>query len=165
MPSPTTPTLPSEVARDAAREGEVMSDGTTAFERVPATCQDVADVLGVLQEKYAITDEDVDFARKMIKRLATGRLREALIESIAREAKPGTLTNGAGIELNVRIDGGSVKILYDPNLVAVLTADNGVIFHKRDAEDKYPCNKCGKFRTKAEGGTVFSVCEECWEQR
>jgi len=25
-----------------------------------------------------------------------------------------------------------------------------------------PCEKCGKPRTKAEGGTTFTVCDECW---
>lgn len=29
-------------------------------------------------------------------------------------------------------------------------------------EPTYPCEKCGKPRTKAEGGTVFTVCDECW---
>lgn len=27
----------------------------------------------------------------------------------------------------------------------------------------YPCVKCGKLRTKAEGGTIFTVCDECWD--
>lgn len=27
----------------------------------------------------------------------------------------------------------------------------------------YPCDKCGKKRSAAEGGTVFTVCDECWE--
>lgn len=31
-----------------------------------------------------------------------------------------------------------------------------------DDDRIYPCAKCGKMRTKAEGGTVFTVCEECW---
>lgn len=26
----------------------------------------------------------------------------------------------------------------------------------------YPCDKCNKLRTKAEGGTTFTVCEACW---
>jgi len=29
----------------------------------------------------------------------------------------------------------------------------------------YPCEKCGKPRTKAEGGTVFTVCEKCWMEK
>lgn len=29
-------------------------------------------------------------------------------------------------------------------------------------EQLYPCDKCGKLRTKAEGGTTFTVCDECW---
>ncbi len=27
----------------------------------------------------------------------------------------------------------------------------------------YPCAKCGKMRTKSEGGTTFTVCEDCWD--
>lgn len=29
----------------------------------------------------------------------------------------------------------------------------------------YPCADCGAMRTKAEGGTTFTVCDECWEKR
>mgnify|MGYP007031186780 FL=1 len=28
----------------------------------------------------------------------------------------------------------------------------------------YPCNECGTMRTKEEGGTTFTVCDECWEK-
>lgn len=28
----------------------------------------------------------------------------------------------------------------------------------------YPCVNCGKMRSKEEGGTVFTVCEECWNK-
>ena len=31
-------------------------------------------------------------------------------------------------------------------------------------EPQYPCDKCGKLRTKAEGGTTFTVCDECWDK-
>jgi hypothetical protein len=34
-----------------------------------------------------------------------------------------------------------------------------------DAETCYPCQKCGKARTKAEGGTTFTVCDECWDKQ
>ena len=37
-------------------------------------------------------------------------------------------------------------------------------YFKEPPEDKYPCDKCGKLRTKDEGGTVFTVCDECWEK-
>ena len=33
-----------------------------------------------------------------------------------------------------------------------------------DEERIYPCLKCSKLRTKAEGGTTFSVCEDCWDK-
>jgi hypothetical protein len=28
----------------------------------------------------------------------------------------------------------------------------------------YPCEDCGKMRTKDEGGTTFTICDECWEK-
>lgn len=28
----------------------------------------------------------------------------------------------------------------------------------------YACDDCGKPRTKAQGGTVFTVCDECWDR-
>ncbi|RPJ36947.1 MAG: hypothetical protein EHM35_07250 [Planctomycetaceae bacterium] len=31
------------------------------------------------------------------------------------------------------------------------------------AEPKYPCDCCGLLRTKAEGGTTFTVCDHCWD--
>lgn len=35
---------------------------------------------------------------------------------------------------------------------------------KKDDERIYPCNECGKLRSKNEGGTTFTVCEECWDK-
>lgn len=29
----------------------------------------------------------------------------------------------------------------------------------------HPCAKCGVMRTEAEGGTTFTVCDECWDAR
>jgi len=54
-----------------------------AFEEVPPTCPTIADILDVLAEKYDISGEDIDFTRKLIGRLATGKLREALIGNLA----------------------------------------------------------------------------------
>lgn len=31
-----------------------------------------------------------------------------------------------------------------------------------EPEPTYPCQKCGAMRTKAEGGTTFTVCDACW---
>ena len=31
-------------------------------------------------------------------------------------------------------------------------------------ETLYPCDNCDTMRTKAEGGTVFTVCEACWDK-
>lgn len=32
------------------------------------------------------------------------------------------------------------------------------------SEPTYPCEKCGKPRTRAEGGTTFTVCDACWAE-
>lgn len=40
-------------------------------------------------------------------------------------------------------------------------------FYGEDEEEderKYPCADCGKMRTAAEGGTTFTVCDECWDK-
>jgi len=31
-------------------------------------------------------------------------------------------------------------------------------------ETLYPCVDCATLRTKAEGGTVFTVCDDCWDK-
>lgn len=28
----------------------------------------------------------------------------------------------------------------------------------------YPCADCGKMRSKNEGGTTFTVCDDCWDR-
>lgn len=33
-----------------------------------------------------------------------------------------------------------------------------------DKEPLYPCDGCGVMRTKAEGGTTFTVCDACWDK-
>jgi hypothetical protein len=33
-----------------------------------------------------------------------------------------------------------------------------------EIDKKYPCKDCGVLRTKAEGGTVFSMCDKCWDK-
>ena len=41
-----------------------------------------------------------------------------------------------------------------------------MIDHSTDTsgEKLYPCSDCGILRTKAEGGTVFTVCDDCWDK-
>jgi hypothetical protein len=33
-----------------------------------------------------------------------------------------------------------------------------------DDEKIYPCDDCGKMRSKNEGGTTFTVCDDCWDK-
>lgn len=42
---------------------------------------------------------------------------------------------------------------------------DGHLFHKKkQKEEMYPCADCGRPRTKAEGGTTFTVCDVCWDK-
>jgi hypothetical protein len=34
---------------------------------------------------------------------------------------------------------------------------------EQGGEAVYPCDRCGALRTKAEGGTTFTVCDACWD--
>ncbi len=34
----------------------------------------------------------------------------------------------------------------------------------KNGEKMYPCDDCGELRSKDEGGTVFTVCEGCWDK-
>ena len=48
---------------------------------------------------------------------------------------------------------------------AIKTTTSQSVDNTIDVEERiYPCLKCSKMRTKAEGGTTFSICEDCWEQ-
>jgi len=38
------------------------------------------------------------------------------------------------------------------------------LIYELDEEKTYPCRECGVPRTKAEGGTVFTVCDDCWDK-
>lgn len=33
-----------------------------------------------------------------------------------------------------------------------------------EADRIYPCADCGAMRSKAEGGTTFTVCDACWDK-
>jgi len=46
----------------------------------------------------------------------------------------------------------SWKVIYD---TLIMNAD----------PTKYPCDKCGKLRTADEGGTTFTICDECWKKK
>jgi hypothetical protein len=53
-----------------------------SVELVPYTCSSVQEILLYLQDKYKISQDDFDFANLMIVRLATGKLRRALEETL-----------------------------------------------------------------------------------
>lgn len=39
------------------------------------------------------------------------------------------------------------------------------IEHRDVCHASYPCEDCGKVRSRAEGGTTFTVCDDCWDKR
>jgi len=69
-------------------------------------------------------------------------------------------------------DGGKVRG-FEVSLNAFIDADQDLAVAIREIcswaeKDKLPtylCNDCGAPRTKAEGGAVFTICEECWRKR
>jgi hypothetical protein len=40
-----------------------------------------------------------------------------------------------------------------------------MLFPEAFEEEKYPCKDCGILRTKDEGGTTFTVCDDCWDKK
>jgi len=38
------------------------------------------------------------------------------------------------------------------------------LLYEAEPEKQYPCRECGTLRTKAEGGTVFTLCDECFDK-
>ena len=41
----------------------------------------------------------------------------------------------------------------------------GVFKMKENSKKIYPCLTCKKMRSKDEGGSVFSVCDKCWDKK
>ncbi len=39
------------------------------------------------------------------------------------------------------------------------------VFEREYAEKQFACADCGALRTKAEGGTTFTVCDDCWDRK
>jgi hypothetical protein len=44
-----------------------------------------------------------------------------------------------------------------------MTSPDASVTRRDENEPMYPCIRCGKCRTKAEGGTTFTVCDTCWD--
>ena len=67
--------------------------------------------------------------------------------------------------------------LHQPNTLNILTDEDRIEKWNtrvkieacqsiiKDADRSYPCIDCGKLRTKDEGGTTFTVCDECWDKK
>lgn len=63
-------------------------------------------------------------------------------------------------------DGDRLIGMMDTPAQAALVVD-AVNRHRRQCEEEgriYPCDECGVLRTKGEGGTTFTVCDECWDK-
>ncbi len=63
-----------------------------------------------------------------------------------------------------------VKVIHNHKIYLITTNDPNVeqifaiLSPHPQPEKTYPCSMCGKLRTKDEGGTTFTVCDECWEK-
>jgi hypothetical protein len=49
--------------------------------------------------------------------------------------------------------------------LASIKAQELFLMELEESARKYPCIKCGKLRTKDEGGTTFTVCDGCWDTK
>jgi hypothetical protein len=69
------------------------------------------------------------------------------------------LTNGAHIAGYV--DGKPVRAVW---LELVLECVDWQLGKLQEEEKLYPCDNCPTMRTKAEGGSTFTVCDPCWDK-
>jgi hypothetical protein len=56
-------------------------------------------------------------------------------------------------------------IVFSQGWNAAIDACQKAVESNGEKEEMYPCDKCGKLRTKSEGGTTFSICDDCWEDQ
>lgn len=65
--------------------------------------------------------------------------------------------------VGLQISGRVIKDIYGQ---VIKEEAEFILFHiPAPQEKKYPCAVCGKLRTKDEGGTTFTVCDECWKRK
>jgi hypothetical protein len=84
-----------------------------------------------------------------------GQAMQAIIEATAHYINGNT-------QLPQKKFMGPTALMYADAIIEELEKTTPEQEHVR--EDAYPCTKCGKLRTKDEGGTVFSYCDECWDK-
>jgi endogenous inhibitor of DNA gyrase (YacG/DUF329 family) len=94
---------------------------------------------------YAMVDCDVADAIKE-------SIRQHLIEHHEVEHKHKFVAGGKESWTHLGINYYKTDDPYKPENVAEV-----------DDEYIYPCIKCGKMRTKSEGGDTFPLCDTCWE--
>ena len=58
-----------------------------------------------------------------------------------------------------------MEVVLHRNDIKWKAIDDFLISAQQPPKDQYPCNDCGKLRSKAEGGTTFSICDECWDKK
>lgn len=88
-------------------------------------------------------------------------LADENIRDILREIEDDILRKLPAMKYGVRLDGIKEKWTLTISEIGSQNTDSQPL---ADDERKYPCEKCGALRTKAEGGTTFTICEECWDE-
>jgi hypothetical protein len=58
-----------------------------------------------------------------------------------------------------------LNVFHENDFDLIAIANLGSPKGTKEEERIYPCAECGLLRTKAEGGTTFTVCDDCWENR
>lgn len=101
-----------------------------------------------------MNDDEKHLARLVLNRIVM-RHQPISMQGIIRIMEPLGFDQDGWIQLQV--------IAVDSDFE--VTADRKVVLRKIDGEERiYPCKRCGVLRTKSEGGTTFTVCEDCWDK-
>lgn len=86
--------------------------------------------------------------RYLSERWVTSSVMSSIVAALAATAEPATHHAGHS------------ECVMDGDSRCVDTAEPAT---PTDSEQIYPCAQCGAMRTKAEGGTTFTVCDACWD--
>jgi hypothetical protein len=67
------------------------------------------------------------------------------------------------VELNVTF--AATHFGTHPDKLEITTKAEERVEYRQVFEDLYPCIRCGAPRSKSEGGTTFTICDDCWDKK
>lgn len=125
-----------------------MPKERAGWEQVCHSCKETTP-REVLEKLYNDGYEDVLGCRLAVD-VALADLSEIVMGLKKRKGRKGTINAWIGLNSEER------KI-YNQAITDIASLFT-------DKEKTCPCADCGKMRTADEGGTTFTVCDECWDK-